>query len=213
MTGQNDTSPKRPEQAGSPPPPMVPIAPPAPPSADVENQTPAHAQTTGTGFGVPGILQRWKKEESLRRGSLALRGLSTVFSFLAFIIMASNKQGYSEDFNKYEEYSYVLAIAILSMLYSGVQAARHVHQLFTGREVFQRRTSALADFIGDQIMAYLLLSSSSSAMPITNRKREIQIDLFTDSSAAAISMAFLAFVALALSALISGYKLSSQSYI
>ncbi|ONI03850.1 hypothetical protein PRUPE_6G285800 [Prunus persica] len=216
MTGQNDTSPKRPEHAGSPPPPMVQTAPPAapsPPSADVENQT------TGTGFGVPGILQRWKKEDSLRRGSLALWGLSTVFSFLAFIIMVCNKQGYledlgySEDFNQYEEYSYVLAIAILSMLYSGVQAARQVHQLFTGREVFQRQTSAWVAFIGDQIMAYLLLSSSSSAMPITNREREIQIDLFTDSSAAAISMAFLAFVALALSALISGYKLSSQSYI
>ncbi|CAL9002914.1 unnamed protein product [Prunus brigantina] len=222
MTGQNDTSPKRPEPAGSPPPPTVQTAPPPPqppPAADVENQTPSHTQTTGTGFGVPGILQRWKREDSLRRGSLALRGLSTVFSFLAFIVMASNKQGYledldySEDFNKYEEYSYVLAIAILSMLYSGVQAARHVHQLSTGREVFQRRTSALADFIGDQIMAYLLISSSSSAIPMTNRLRHVQIDVFTDSSAAAISMAFLAFVALALSALISGYKLSSQSYI
>lgn len=114
MTGQNDTSPKRPEHAGSPPPPMVQTAPPAapaPPSADVENQTPA---TTGTGFGVPGILQRWKKEDSLRRGSLALWGLSTVFSFLAFIIMVCNKQGYledlgySEDFNQYEEYRYKL---------------------------------------------------------------------------------------------------------
>ncbi|XP_008244828.1 PREDICTED: CASP-like protein 4B1 [Prunus mume] len=213
MTGQNDMSPKRQEHAGSRPPPMVQTAPPPPPAADVENQTPAHAQTTGTGFGVPGILQRWKREDSLRRGSLALRGLSTVFSFLAFIIMASNKHGDLEDFNQYEEYSYVLAIAILSMLYSGMQAAQHVHQLSTGREVFQRRRSALADFIGDQIMAYLLISSSSSAIPMTNRMRDVQIDVFTDSSAAAISMAFLAFVALALSALISGYKLSSQSYI
>ncbi|PQQ12323.1 CASP-like protein 4B1 [Prunus yedoensis var. nudiflora] len=207
MSGQNDTSPKRPEHTGSPPPPVVPTAPPAALAADVENQT------TGTGLGVPGILRRWKREDSLRRGSLALSGLSTVSSFLAFIIMASNKHGDSEDFNQYEEYSYVLAIAILSMLYSGMQAARHVHQLYTGREVVQRRTSASADFIGDQIMAYLLISSSSSAIPLTNRLRDERIDVFTDSSAAAISMAFLAFVALALSALISGYKLSSQSYI
>lgn len=210
MTDQNGTSPKHPEHAGSPPPPVVPTAPPA---ADVENQTPGHAQTTGTGFGVAGILRRWKREDLVRRGSLALRGLSLVFSLLAFIIMASNKHGDWKDFDKYEEYRYVLAIAILSTLYTGVQAARHVHQLSTGRELFQRRTSALADFIGDQIMAYLLISSASSAIPLTNRMREAQDNIFTDSSASAISMAFLAFVTLALSALISGYKLSSQSYI
>ncbi|VVA14342.1 PREDICTED: CASP [Prunus dulcis] len=204
MTGQNGTSPKHPEHAGSPPPPVVPTAPPA---ADVENQT------TGTGFGVAGILRRWKREDLVRRGSLALRGLSLVFSLLAFIIMASNKHGDWKDFDKYEEYRYVLAIAILSTLYTGVQAARHVHQLSTGRELFQLRTSALADFIGDQIMAYLLISSASSAIPLTNRMREAQDNIFTDSSASAISMAFLAFVTLALSALISGYKLSSQSYI
>ncbi|XP_008244799.1 PREDICTED: CASP-like protein 4B1 [Prunus mume] len=206
MTDQNGTSPKHPEHAGSPPPPVVPTAPPA---ADVENQAPGHAQTTGTGVGVGG----WKREDLLRRGSLALRGLSLVFSLLAFIIMASNKHGDWKDFDKYEEYRYVLAIAILSTLYTGVQAARHVHQLSTGRELFQRRTSALADFIGDQIMAYLLISSASSAIPLTNRMREAQDNIFTDSSASAISMAFLAFVTLALSALISGYKLSSQSYI
>lgn len=101
MTGQNGTSPKHPEHAGSPPPPVVPTAPPA---ADVENQTPGHAQTTGTGFGVAGILRRWKREDLVRRGSLALRGLSLVFSLLAFIIMASNKHGDWKDFDKYEEY-------------------------------------------------------------------------------------------------------------
>jgi hypothetical protein len=43
--------------------------------------------------------------------------------------------------------------------------------------------------------------------------REGADNIFTDSSAAAISMGFLAFISLAISALISGYKLSTQSYI
>jgi hypothetical protein len=48
---------------------------------------------------------------------------------------------------------------------------------------------------------------------LTNRMREGADNIFTDSSAAAISMGFFAFISLALSALISGYKLSTQSYI
>jgi hypothetical protein len=38
------------------------------------------------------------------------------------------------------------------------------------------------------------------------------VNNFTDATAAAISMAFLAFVALALAATLSGYKLSKQTY-
>lgn len=70
-----------------------------------------------------------------------------------------------------------------------------------------------------QIAAYLLISAGSAAVPITNSLRELEDDyssggsLFTDSSSAAIAMAFIAFLFLALSALVSGYKLSRQSYI
>lgn len=69
-----------------------------------------------------------------------------------------------------------------------------------------------------QIVAYLLISAGSAAVPLTNSDRELEASLyaptsFTDSAAAAIAMAFFAFFALALSALVSGYKLSNQSYI
>ena len=64
-----------------------------------------------------------------------------------------------------------------------------------------------------QVVAYLLISAASSAVPLTDRLRESADNIFTDSSASAISMEFLAFFALALSALISGYKLANQTYI
>lgn len=98
MTNLDDASPKH-DQG---PPPVVPTPPPA--AADVENQTEEQARTAGTGFGVAGIIRRWKRDDLLRRGSLALRGLALVFSLLAFIIMATNKHGDWKDFDKYEEF-------------------------------------------------------------------------------------------------------------
>lgn len=62
-------------------------------------------------------------------------------------------------------------------------------------------------------MAYLLISAASSAVPLTNRMREGADNIFTDASASAISMEFLAFFTLALSAIVSGYKLANQSYV
>ncbi|XP_050384408.1 CASP-like protein 4B1 [Argentina anserina] len=200
MTSQDEASTKHDQQQQKSPPT-------APPAADVESQS--EAAPAATGFGVAGIIRRWKRNDMVTKGGVALRGLSLVLSFLAFVIMASNKHGDWKDFDKYEEYRYLLAIAILATFYSAAQTFKHA----TGKEMFQRRTSALADFIGDQIMAYLLISSASSAIPLTNRMRESQDNMFTDASASAISMAFLAFVTLALLAVISGHKLSSQSYI
>ncbi|KAJ0087878.1 hypothetical protein Patl1_31466 [Pistacia atlantica] len=186
-------------------------APVAPPAMDVEGQTPT--PETASGFGVSAITRRWKREDFLKRGSLALRGVALLFSLIAFITMASNKHGDWKDFDKYEEFRYVLAIAVLSTLYTGGQALRHVHEISTSKQLLQPRTSALLDFFGDQIVAYLLISAASAAVPMTNRMREGADNIFTDSCAASISMEFLAFTALALSALISGYKLTTQSQI
>ncbi|XP_057440333.1 CASP-like protein 4B1 [Lotus japonicus] len=170
----------------------------------------APAASTG---GVGGILRRWRREDLLKRGSLGLRGIALLFSLISFIAMASNQHGDWREFDKYEEYRYLLAIAILSCLYTGAQVFRQVHELSTGKQLIQPRMAAMIDFIGDQIIAYLLISSASSAIPITNRMREGADNIFTDSSASAISMSIFAFLCLALSALISGYKLSTQPYI
>ncbi|PIN19693.1 hypothetical protein CDL12_07621 [Handroanthus impetiginosus] len=198
MTNPDGSSP--PNTTQSPPPPLPPAA------SDLERGTAA-------GGGVSNIFRRWKREDLLKRCLLASRLTGFVFSLLAFVIMASNRHGDWKEFEKYEEYRYVLAIAILSTLYTGLQAWRQIHELYTGREMFSRQNLAMVDFFGDQIVAYLLISAASSAVPLTNRMREGADNIFTDASASAISMEFLAFFSLALSALISGYKLSNQSYI
>lgn len=67
-------------------------------TGDVENQTPA------VGARVSNIMRRWRREDLREKGSLALRVFGLLCSFLAFIIMASNKHGDGRNFDKYEEY-------------------------------------------------------------------------------------------------------------
>lgn len=68
-------------------------------------------------------------------------------------------------------------------------------------------------FFLKQVVAYLLISGASAAIPLTNRMREGSDNIFTDASSASISMAFFAFVSSGLSALFSGFKLAKQTYI
>ncbi|QCE03246.1 hypothetical protein DEO72_LG8g1270 [Vigna unguiculata] len=166
----------------------------------------------GTSGGATGVIWQWKKKDVLMRGSLGLRGIALFLSLISLMLMASNKHGDWKEFDKYQEYRYLLAVAILSSLYSGVQVFRQVHELSTGKNMIQPTTAGLIDFVGDQVVAYLLLSSTSSAIPITDRMRETSDSIFTDSSAAAIAFSFFAFWCLALSAVISGYKLSTRTY-
>nr|GEU67549.1 CASP-like protein 4B1 [Tanacetum cinerariifolium] len=176
------------------------------PQSNVENE---NVNNVGLppppGYGVTGILRRWRHEEDmLKRGSLGLRALGFMLSVLAFIIMASNQHGRGRNFQEYEEYRYALAIAILSTLYTGLQSWRQIHEMSTGKEIISGQNLALIDFFGDQLIAYLLLSAASAAVPVTNRMREGADNIFTDSSAACISMEFFAFFILALSAMLSG---------
>ncbi|KAF3628769.1 CASP-like protein 4B1 [Capsicum annuum] len=186
-------------------------------TVDTESQTPAtenkERQTRASDSGVRNIIERWKREDMLKKGCLGLRGIALIFSLLALIIMASNKHGDWRDFDKYEEYRYVLAIAILSTLSTGLLVLRQVYELSTNQETFSQQNLALIEFFGDQLMAYLLLSAASSAVPLTNRMRENNDNIFTDSSASSIGMEFVAFLALGVSAIISGYRLSKQTYI
>ncbi|XP_057808231.1 CASP-like protein 4B4 [Salvia miltiorrhiza] len=175
--------------------------------------TPAAADLESGGGGISVIVERWKREDLLQKCSLASRALGFIFSFLAFVIMASNKHGDWRDFDHYDEYRYVVAVAILSTLYAGLQSWRQIHKLRTSKNLFSWRNLAAVDYGGDQIGAYMLISAASAAIPLTNRMREGADNVFTDASAAAISMAFFAFVSLAISSLISGYKLCNQSYI
>ncbi|OAY75764.1 CASP-like protein 4B4 [Ananas comosus] len=199
-------------------------APSAPP--DLEKASPSAAGGGGGGgsaasaaagdggaAAVTSVLRRWKREDLVEKSSLLLRAAALLLSLISFVVMASNKHGDWKEFDNYEEYRYIVAIGVLAFLYSAGQVARQVHRLNGGADPFPERTSRIVDFAADQVIAYLMISALSAAIPITNRMREGADNIFTDTSSASISMAFFAFLALAFSALLSGFKLSKQTYI
>ncbi|WVZ56621.1 hypothetical protein U9M48_007118 [Paspalum notatum var. saurae] len=162
----------------------------------------------GRGGVVDSVVARWRREDMLDRSPLALHAAAAVFAFVALVLVASNQHGDWMQFDRYQEYRYLLAIAALAVLYSLAQAARHAYRMRGGADPVSPTSGKLLDFV----VAYLLMSALSAAVPITNRMRSAVVNTFTDATAAAISMAFFAFVALALSAVVSGYKLSKQTY-
>ncbi|XP_042480209.1 CASP-like protein 4B1 isoform X1 [Macadamia integrifolia] len=172
--------------------------------ADMENQSLSYAPIVG---------QQWRKEDI----QVVLRVLGLVTSIISFVVMARNSHGlttdglvdYTNNFYDYDVYRYLLAVGIISTVYCKAQVLR---QFCNGmKPMFTQRGLMLLDFFGDQVIAYLLISGGSSAIQTTRDLKSSGVILhsFTDSSAASISMAFLAFGALALSAIISAFKLSS----
>ncbi|XP_074568708.1 CASP-like protein 4B2 [Curcuma longa] len=151
-----------------------------------------------------------RMEDLLDKGVRLLRAFAGLFSLVALIVLASNKHGDWEDFSRYQEYRYLLAVSVLAFAYSMAQIIRQRIQSRGGLDLVPMQYSWIVDFSGDQVMAYLLISASSAAIPITNHMRETVTNIFTDASAASISMAFLAFIALAVSSLISGYRVSKN---
>jgi hypothetical protein len=85
----------------------TPTGPTAPPSTDVQNKSP------GTTFAFSEIVQRWKREDFMKSGSLALTGLALLFSLLSFIVMAANNHGDGMDFNQYETYRWTGGVICL----------------------------------------------------------------------------------------------------
>lgn len=183
------------------PPPGGPIPP--PPGADMEGGT-GRPESVFRGLSD---VQQWKKDDWMKKGMIVLRALALLFSFLSFIVMVA-----LDGFDNYESLNYVLAIAIIAMVYTAVQTGIKVHELRTGKSVIPPEVATWFDFSLDQIMAYMLLSSASAATAIVNaiRKSWWASDTGIHHASAAISMSYLAFFSLAPAALISGYYLACQ---
>ncbi|XP_042439927.1 CASP-like protein 4B2 isoform X1 [Zingiber officinale] len=193
---------------------IVPVVAPVPPPV-VEKDPPITPAAGGADDGskvVRSVVRRWKREDLLEKAGLVLRALAWVFSLVAVALLASNKQGGWMNFDRYQEYRYLLSVAAIAMVYSMVQLLRQAHRFMTGKDLAPLTYSWTFDFAGDQVMAYLLISASSAAIPITDRMRREVVNSFTDISVVAISMTLLSFVALGSCSLISGFKVARRSY-
>uniref|UniRef100_A0A7N0T5Q0 CASP-like protein n=1 Tax=Kalanchoe fedtschenkoi TaxID=63787 RepID=A0A7N0T5Q0_KALFE len=158
---------------------------------------------------VGAILRRSRKAEAVERAALGIRVCEVAMCVVSFAVMATNKtQGWSGDsFDRYKEYRYCLCVAIIAFVYSGFQAMDLACSLATGRHLIQHVLRYHFDFCMDQILAYLLISASSSAATRVNDwESNWGKDEVTQKATASVSTAFLAFIFFAVSSVISGYN-------
>lgn len=142
------------------------------------------------------------------RYAVAVRVLAAALCMISFSVMAADKnKGWTLDsFDRYAEYRYCLSVNVIGFVYAGVQAAS---------ETFKRRKNGFyVDFAIDQVLTYLLISSSSSASSRTNYwVTNWGNDPFPKMITASVVTSFLAFIAFAFSSLVSAYRLfSSRTY-
>ncbi|KAL6281137.1 hypothetical protein ACE6H2_018018 [Prunus campanulata] len=135
---------------------------------------------------------RPKRGDMVKTAALGFRVSEVVLCLISFSVMAADKtQGWSGDsFDRYKEYRYCLAVNVIAFVYAAFQAYNLSYHL---------------------VLAYLLISASSSAATrVDDWQSNWGKDEFTEMATASVSMAFLAFVAFALSSLISGYNLCTH---
>ncbi|KAL0356042.1 UNVERIFIED_CONTAM: CASP-like protein 4A3 [Sesamum radiatum] len=145
---------------------------------------------------VANILRRSERSVAVRKAALAFRVFEAIACLISFSVMAGNKtQGWSGDsFDRYKEYRYCLAVNVIGFVYSGFQAYDLAYYLGTGKH----------------IIAYLLISASSSAARVMDWILNWGKDEFTLMASASIAMSFLAFIAFAFSSVVSGYDLCNR---
>lgn len=87
------------------------------------------------------------------------------------------------------------------------------HDVHKSNYSYEEIDGKLTPKISLQILAYLLISASSSAATrLDDWKANWGRDKFTDMASASIAMSFLAFMAFAISSLSSGYSLFSHYF-
>ncbi|KAL8141002.1 hypothetical protein V2J09_007023 [Rumex salicifolius] len=171
-----------------------------PPTLTQQNNVQTHAEGN-----APDTVHKCNKTRIV---ALSLRGASLLFSFLSFVIIATIKK-----FTTNDSYNYVFAIAMISFIYNAFQNGKGVYELVSRHELISHnKTSAFIDFIGDQAIAYMLMSGSSVGFALANEMGKLAdvttgLDELVGKTAGGAAMLFFAFLTLVFPTLFSGVKL------
>ncbi|WCJ36063.1 CASP-like protein 4A3 [Euphorbia peplus] len=160
--------------------------------------------------GRQGVVWRSRRERTMKVADLGFRVSEVILCLVSFSVMAADKtQGWSGDsFDRYKEYRYCLSVNVIGFVYSAFQACGVSYHLATGKHIIRHHLRCHFDFLIDQAIAYLLISAASSAATrVDDWQSNWGKDEFTEMATASVAMAFLAFVAFAVSSIISAYHL------
>ncbi|XP_022740050.1 CASP-like protein 4A1 [Durio zibethinus] len=194
-----------------PPPISQPSDPNSMPPAVAVSTIEVEEQSQKPGYGTHlSILRRIKRDKRVKRALLGFRISGFVFCLVSFSVLAADKdQGWALDsFYRYKEFRFCMAVNVIGFVYSGFQAYDLAYQLTSGKQKPRSHLRCYLDFILDQMLAYLLISASSSAaVRVDDWQSNWGKDKFPEMARASMALSLVAFIALASSSLISGYTL------
>ncbi|CAN4077781.1 unnamed protein product [Withania somnifera] len=141
--------------------------------------------------------------------STRLRSRPSIYAYdLTHRSPTRTKKGAISRFFDNPQLTYCFTVSILAFIYSAFQLFKRVCDITYRGVLISDMTSDYLSFILDQLAGYLLVSSSSVTIPVI-QQMDNHISL-RKAAIIALCMSFTAFLVLAVSALLSGYKLSKR---
>lgn len=154
---------------------------------------------------------RLSSRPSIHTYDLILRSLALLFSFISALSLAAQegtKRKRISSFYDHPELTYCFTVSILVFIYSAFQLFKRVCDIAYRGVLISDMTSDYLSFIFDQLAGYLLVSSSSVTIPVIQQMNS-QSSLWK-AAVVAVCMSFSALMVIAVSALLSGYKLCKR---
>ncbi|MCO5577825.1 hypothetical protein L7F22_031659 [Adiantum nelumboides] len=155
---------------------------------------------------------------------LLLRFLTLAFSLASLALMLNNSSTarggrWRVRWMDFDAYRYVLAASAIVCLYSFAEIGLGLWSLFSGRMLMPESLAHWFDFGHDQGFAYLIFSACSAATAVAHNLRGRdnlihgmygcdEADSFCTKAEISIGLAYGAFLFIALSSLLSGYRLA-----
>ncbi|XP_051195302.1 CASP-like protein 4A2 [Lolium perenne] len=159
---------------------------------------------------VPDVMYRQRRTAALQRTAMVARVAAAGLCLAALAVLAADtRKGWALDsYSNYTQLRYSEAVNVIGFLYSVFQFFAIAAHLTRKKHLIPRPKGDYFDFAMDQVLAYLLISSSSSATArVSDWVDNWGNDPFPKMANSSIVISFLAFMVFAINSLISAYNL------
>lgn len=180
---------------------------------DQQQEQHAAAAAENAGSSVPPDVAAVAAVGERRELSVTLRLATAVLSLAAFSVIASARtSGWAGDYYAHHlQYRYAVAVNVIVCAYSIAQSFGEIRRLISPRFIFRSMSSYYCSLFLDQALAYLLMSASSAAASRNDLwVSRFGTDAFNRKITSALWLSFIAFLMLALNAIISTANLFSM---
>ncbi|CAF2042804.1 hypothetical protein BRARA_I02305 [Brassica rapa] len=188
-------------------------------ASPISHQAPSVPTPSSLAYSVTPSASRFSsRRASAHVSGLVLRFITLVLCFVAALSLAVNvhrpsqrhRSQSSSSFASYPELLYCFGVAVTGLVYTSLQTFKGVCDITHRGILISEPLSDYISFILDQVICYLLVSSSSLAIAWIQHANSDSVKTLRNNSIVSASMAFSAFLVLALSSLLSGYKLCKR---